>query len=307
MESPLFMIRNYFRIAWRSLAKNRVYSFINIVGLAIGMAVVMLIGLWMWDELGYNKGFANYDRIVRIMITQTRGNDVSTNESTPVPLGADLRTRYAGDFKKVATTSWNSLHILTVRDKKLNKQGMFVQPDMIDILGLRTLDGNKATLDDPSSILISQSIATALFGNDDATGKSLKFDDSTVFRVAGVFADMPHSSDFMEVNYFAPFANYRSTHPWVKQSETSWSENSFQSFALLQDHADLDQVRARVKGVEEGHGLNPDKPVVSDPPDEPLASVQYLLEREECGRSDTTTCGCSASSSGCFRATAGVH
>ena len=255
------MIRNYFQIAWRSLVKNRVYSFINIMGLAIGMAVVMLIGLWIWDELGYNKGFAHYDRIVRIMITQTRGNDVSTNESTPIPLAATLRTRYAGDFEKVATTSWNSLHILTVGDKKLNKQGMFVEPDMIDILGLRTLDGNKATLDDPSSILISQSIATALFGNDDATGKSLTFDDSTVFRVAGVFADMPHSSDFMAVNYFAPWVNYRSTHPWVKQSETSWSENSFQSFALLQDHADLNQVRDRVKRVEDGHGLT-DKPVV---------------------------------------------
>ena len=255
------MIKNYFRIALRSLAKNRVYSFINIMGLAIGMAVVILISLWMWDELSYNKTFPTYDRIARIMVTQTRGNDVSTNESTPIPLAADLRTRYTGDFKKVATTSWNSLHILTVGDKRLNKQGMFVEPDMIDILGLRTLDGSKATLDDPSSILISQSIATALFGSDDATGKSLKFDDSTVFRVAGVFTDMPHSSEFMAVNYFAPWANYRQTHPWVKQAETSWSENSFQSFALLQDHADLDQVRNRVKGAEEGHGLT-DKPVV---------------------------------------------
>src|ERR1700722_444985 len=146
------MLKNNFRIALRGLVKNRVYSFINIMGLAIGMAVVMLIGLWMWDELGYNKGFANYDRIVRIMLTQTRGNDVSTNESTPVPLAATLRTRYAGDFKKVATTSWNSLHILTVGDKRLNKQGMFAEPDMINILGLRTVDGNKAPLDDPSSI-----------------------------------------------------------------------------------------------------------------------------------------------------------
>ena len=255
------MLRNYFRIALRSLAKNRVYSFINIFGLAIGMAVVMLIGLWIWDELGYNKGFTNYDRIVRIMVTQTRGNDVSTNESTPVPLAADLGTRYAGDFKKVATASWNSLHILTVGDKQLNKQGMFVQPAMIDILALRTVDGGKATLDDPSSILISQSIATALYGNDDPTGKPLKFDDSTIFRVAGVFADMPYNSDFRTVDYFAPWANYRTTHPWVKQFENSWSENSFQSFALLQDHADLEKVRDRVKGAEEGHGLR-DKPVV---------------------------------------------
>ena len=124
---PLFMIRNYFRIALRSLVKNRVYTFIYILGLAIGMAVVMLISLWMWDELSYNTAFPTYDRIVRVMLTQTRGNDVSTNESTPIPLGATLRTRYADDFKKVATASWNSLHILTVGDKKVNQQGMFVQ------------------------------------------------------------------------------------------------------------------------------------------------------------------------------------
>ena len=255
------MLKNYFRIALRSLVKNKVYSFINIMGLAIGMAVVTLIGLWIRDELAYNKGFANYDRIVRIMLTQTRGNDVSTNQSTPIPLATTLRTRYADDFKKVATASWNSLHILTVGDKKVNQQGMFVQPEMIDILDLQTADGRKAVLNDPTSILISQSMATTLYGHEDATGKTVKFDDSTIFRVAGVFPDLPYNSDFRDVNFFAPWANYLATHSWVKQLQTSWSENSFQSFALLNDHADLDKVRARVMGVEEGHGLT-DKPVV---------------------------------------------
>jgi putative ABC transport system permease protein len=255
------MLKNYFRIALRSLVKNRVYSIINIMGLAIGMAVVTLIGLWIWDELGYNKGFANYDRIVRIMLTQTRGNDVSTNESTPIPLAATLRNRYADDFKKTATASWNSPHILTVGDKKVNQQGMFVQPGMIDILGLQTVDGRKAVLDNPTSILISQSMAATLYGHEDATGKAVKFDDSTIFRVAGVFPDLPYNSDFREVNFFAPWSNYLATHSWVKEFENSWSENSFQSFALLSDHADPEKVRDRVKGVEEGHGLR-DKPVV---------------------------------------------
>src|ERR1700735_3038147 len=100
-QSPLFMIRNYFRIALRGLVKNRVYSFINILGLAIGMAVVMLIGLWMRDELSYNKEFPNYDRIVRVMVTHTHGNDTRTGATTPMPLTGDMRTRYGPDSQKL--------------------------------------------------------------------------------------------------------------------------------------------------------------------------------------------------------------
>jgi len=255
------MLKSYFLIAWRGLVKNRVYSFINLTGLATGMAVVMLISLWIRDELSYNKGFANYDHIVRVMVTQTNGNDVRTSQSIPFPLVVDLRGKFPGEFKKVAAASWNSMHILVVGDKQLNPQGMFVEPDMIDILALRTLDGRKASLDDPSSILLNESVAKALFGSADATGKTLKFDDSTVFRVAGVFADLPYSSDLKDINYFAPWANYRQTHPWVKTNETTWSDNSHQAFAQLQDGVDADKVEAKVKHELDGHGLT-DKSVV---------------------------------------------
>jgi putative ABC transport system permease protein len=255
------MIKNYFRIALRGLVKSRIYSFINIMGLAIGMAVVMLIGLWIRDELNYNKDFANYERIVQVMLTQTHGNDTRTNESVPQPLAADMRTRYGADFKKVSLASWNSLHIMVVGDKQLSRQGMFVEPDMINILALRTADGRKLVLDDPSSILISQSIAKALFGSEEATGKALKFDDSTVFKVAGVFPDLPFNSAFREVNYFAPWANYEATHYWVQHSKSNWAEASFQTFALLQDRADLAQTAAKVKDEMNGHELT-DKPVV---------------------------------------------
>ncbi|TDW96574.1 ABC transporter permease [Dinghuibacter silviterrae] len=255
------MIRNYIRIAWRSLSKNRVYTIINMAGLATGMAVVMLIGLWIRDELNYNKDFAHYNQVVRVMLTQTRGNEVSTSFSTSIPLGVALRTQYAAGFKKVATTSWNAPHILTVGDNQLSRQGMFVQPDMLDILALQTVDGRKAVLNDPSSILITQSVAIALYGHADATGQSLKFGDSTIFRVAGVIPDMPYNSDFRDVYYFAPWANYVRTHPWVKMAEGTWSENSFQTFAQLEDHVDLDKLRDRVKSAEDGHGQT-DKPVV---------------------------------------------
>jgi putative ABC transport system permease protein len=261
------MIRNYFRIALRSLAKNRVYSFINILGLAMGMAVVMLISLWMRDELSYNKEFPNYDRIVRVMINQTHGNDKRTNMTTPIPLAADMRTKYGSDFNKVSLASWNYQHIVTVGDKHLSSKGVFAEPELLDILAVRTVDGRKAMLKDPSSILISESMAKALFGSNagesghGAEGQTLQLDDNTILKVAGVFPDMPYNSDFREVNYIMPWEIYTTTNPWVKEASAHWDENSFQLFATLQDRADLRQVQAKVKGELNGHGRK-DKPEV---------------------------------------------
>src|SRR5450755_3610222 len=119
------MIKNYFKIAWRNLIKSKVYSFINIAGLAVGMAVAMLIALWIWDEISYNNDFSSYGRIVRVMENSTNGNDIGTYRSGPIPLANELRTRYASDFKKVALAWWNLPHILAAGDKKLSKSGMF--------------------------------------------------------------------------------------------------------------------------------------------------------------------------------------
>jgi len=104
------MLKSYLLIAWRGLVKNRVYSAINLFGLAIGMAVVLLIGLWVQDELGANKTFPTYSRVVRVMLTQTRADGTRTDESVPVPLSAALRTDFGGDFGAVSMASWNSDH-----------------------------------------------------------------------------------------------------------------------------------------------------------------------------------------------------
>ena len=172
-----------------------------------------------------------------------------------------MRARYGGDFKEVAVGSWNSLHVLRVGDKQVSRQGMFVQPGMINILALRTVDGREAALRDPSSILISEEMAKSLFGGDDAEGKTIQFDDSSVLKVSGVFTDPPYNSDFRDVNYFVPWANYEATHNWVKEAQKYWNENSFQAYALLQDKADLGRVQAKVSGELNGHDRK-DKPVV---------------------------------------------
>lgn len=186
------MLKNYFLIAWRNLLRYRVYSAINVAGLAIGMAVVMLIGLWVWDELSYNRQFPHYDRVVRIRINQTHGNDTRTNSTVPIPLIRDMKARYGGDFSQVALGSWSYDHVIAVGDKQLLMAGMFAEPGLTEILSLRTIDGRKASLDDPASLLITESMAKALYGDvSAATGKTLTFDDSSVFQVGALFRICP--------------------------------------------------------------------------------------------------------------------
>jgi putative ABC transport system permease protein len=255
------MLKNYFKIAWRNMVKSKVYSFINIAGLAVGMAVAMLIALWIWDEMSYNKSFANYDHIVRVKQNSSSGNDIRTFNPMPIPLAAYLRTNNASDFKKVALASWNQPHILAAGEKKLSKQGMYVQPDFVQIFSLNMLKGTWNSLNDPYSLVLSQSLATAMFGNDDPINKVITIDNKHDLKVSGVFKDFAHNSEFSEVTFLTTWEYYMVDQPWVKNSQTEWDDNSFQIYAQLQDNANIDKVAAKVKGSLTGHNRK-DKPEV---------------------------------------------
>ena len=105
------MFKNYFKTAWRNLSRGKVHSFINIVGLSAGMAVTILIGLWIWSESSFDKNFDNYNRIAQVMQTETLNGNVNTTKGNVMPLAAELRRSYGSDFKRVVLSSWamNSL------------------------------------------------------------------------------------------------------------------------------------------------------------------------------------------------------
>ena len=125
------MIKNYLKVAWRNLVKNKVSSFINIGGLAVGMAVTLLIGLWIWDELSFNRSFRyNYSRIaqVRTRITDTRTGEIGMNGSLQVPMVTELKAHYKNNFKHIIMTSWDEDDILSAGDKKLSRTGLGYGP-----------------------------------------------------------------------------------------------------------------------------------------------------------------------------------
>ncbi|HMH24646.1 MAG TPA: ABC transporter permease [Puia sp.] len=255
------MIRNYFKIAWRHLIKNKAYSGINILGLAIGMAVALLIGMWISDEVSFNKNFTNYDRVVRVMINSTHGNDTRTMPTMPIPLSGELRTRYAEDFKKVTMASWNFPTIMAVGEKTISQGGIYVQPEFMQMFSIPMISGTWASLNDPSSIVISQSLATSLFGKEDPMNKEIRMGNKSNLKVTGVYRDFPDNSELREDNFLAPWDFYKADQAWVKGSELAWNNNSFQIYAQLQDHADLDKVNIKIKAALAGHDRK-DKPEV---------------------------------------------
>jgi len=244
------MIKNYFKIAWRNLVQNKSQSFINISGLSVGMAVAILIGLWIWDELSYDKYFKNYDSIVKVMQHQTMNGDVGTQDNMPIPLGYKLRQNYNGDFKYVVLSRTEN-HVISYGDKKLSQQGNFMQPEAPDMLTLKMIRGSRAGLTDPSSIMLSSSLAKALFNNADPVNRFLKIDDKFSVKVTGVYADFPHSTTFRDISFISTWDLYMTTQPFLKQfAQHEWVNNSWDIYAQLQPGADMDNVSAKIKNVK---------------------------------------------------------
>ena len=249
------MIRNYFKIAFRNLLKHKGYSFINIFGLATGMAVAMLIGLWMYDELSYNKYHKNYDHIAQVMENQNISDGIATFDALPMPLANELRTTYGSDFKNVAATMTYE-QIIGHDDKLFTKVGCFSDPQLPEILSLEMVKGNQTALKNPNSILLSESMAEAIFGDADPMNKSIKLNNSFLQQVAGVYKDIPKNSRFNNLNFIAPitllFTNGASVNNWLS--------SSFQIYVQLHSNQNLKAINNRIKNTLYTHTKDASKP-----------------------------------------------
>ena len=241
------MLKNYFKIAWRNLLKSKIYSSINVLGLACGMAVAMLIGFWMYDELTYNHYHANHKKIAQVMITQTFNNETGTGQAMAIPLGVELRNKYGSDFKYVTLTSWNFGFIVGAGEKKLSKSGMWVQPEFPTMMSLEKLTGTMKGLTDPSSILIDHSLAVALFGGDDVVGKTVRVNNKYDFKVAGVYKDILKNSSFNDTHFLMSWDKYVTTEKWLQRSSTEWDNHSFQIFLQMNDNVDMAKTSAKIE------------------------------------------------------------
>jgi putative ABC transport system permease protein len=247
------MFKNYFTIAWRNLLKSKVYSAINIVGLATGMAVAILIGLWIWDELSFNHYHTNHQQIAQVMTTQTFNGETGTGPAVARPLGPELRNKYGSDFKAVSMTSWNFDFTLGYADKKINSQGMWVESVFPTMFSVRMLKGNIHSLKDPSSIILSKSIAKAIFGETDPLNKTIRLNNKFDFKVTGVYEDFPRNTTLFDTKLLLPWEKYITTEDWVKNAITEWGNHSWQCFVQINDYGNITSISNKIKKASMVH------------------------------------------------------
>ncbi|MET6998899.1 ABC transporter permease [Chitinophaga defluvii] len=243
------MLKNYFKIAYRNLIKNKVYSFINIAGLSVGMAIAMLIGLWVVDELLFDKQFKNYERIAQVWQHSSDNGTINTRGNEPFPLAEELRRKYGSDFKHVALSTWNDMHLLGIGDKNIGQQGIYCEPDLTKILSLDMVAGTADGLKDVHAILLSASLAKACFGDANPINKTLKMDNAQDVMVVGVYKDLPYNSSFAEVSFMAPWALYYQM-AGLAQVQNPWRSNSFQLFAQIGEHSTMAGVSQKIKDAK---------------------------------------------------------
>ncbi|MCK8492685.1 ABC transporter permease [Spirosoma sp. RP8] len=244
------MLRNYLKIAVRSLLKHKLYSGINVFGLALGMACSLLIGLWVKDELSYDLFLPDAERICFVRVNFTNPNDpaadIATNFVTPGP----LQEAIAKDIPEVAATvktDYGPEYLIKVGDKTAKERGHFATDDFFGVFNLPVVAGNpKAALKQPNQIILTRTIAEKFFPNGEALGQKLQLNNDKYYVVGAVIEDVPHNSNLQ----FGWLVNWNvQAQDWMK----TWGNNSFRTYVRLKPHTTVAQAEAAMSTIYPRH------------------------------------------------------
>jgi predicted permease len=245
------MIKNYLKIAFRVFKKHKGYSFINITGLAVGIACCVLILLWIQDELSFNRFHNNYKEIYRT----TLNLEGRWTGSSPWALAPILKREYP-EIRSATRYRENDI-LFTHEDKSFNEDTAFVDPDFFDIFTFPWIKGNQETaFPTLDSIVITERTATKYFGNDDPLGKTLTANNRTKLTVTGVIENVPLNSS-LEFDILA------SVKLFGEEKLNSWALESG-SFILLQKNASPDSLREKIAGITMEYDKRTNQEVVTD-------------------------------------------
>lgn len=242
-------MKNYLKVAWRNLWRSKQHSFINIGGLSIGMAVAMIIGLWVWDEVTFDKNHNNHDRIGQVWQFVSFTKEKSSYNSVPIPVADELRSKYPGVAATCVTSYNQDVIVSAAADKSIVKKGMYVQPDFPGMMTVKMLEGSDGSLQDMHSVLISASLAKILFNAESPVNKVIRLDNTTDAKVTGVYEDFPGNSSFKDVFFLAPWELFKTMNNYANFASDKWDENSFQVFVQLKEGADFAKLSAAIKDM----------------------------------------------------------
>ncbi len=271
------MFNNYFKIAFRNLWKNKAFSFINIAGLAVGMASAILILLWIQNEMSHDHFHEKADRIYTLNNRDKFNGDVWAWSWTPKILGPTVKQDYPDVEDAVRTNNANFL--LSVGDKHLSAQGYFTDTGFFNMFSFPFISGNASTaLNSINKIVITQELSKKLFGNENAMGKIIKIDSSDNFTVSGVLKELPNNTKF-DFEYLLPWSYMIK----IGYDDSSWGNNSVQTYVLLKNNVSQKTFDAKIKNITIDHTKNTGDQSTTQVFTQKLAD-QWLYSKSENGQ-----------------------
>ncbi|MDB5242590.1 MAG: cell division protein FtsX, partial [Spirosoma sp.] len=240
------MLQNYFKIAWRNLVRNKAFSAINIIGLAIGLATCLLIGLFVLDELSYDRYHEKADRIVRVVFRGTMNGEQMREASVMPPVAQTLLAEYPEVQEATRLRTGGSPRV-TYGAKTFKEESFaFVDSNFFQVFTLPLLKGNaKTALVQPNTVVITSAVAQKYFSNDDPLGKVLTIKDrQATYTVTGVIDQVPVNSHF-HFDFFASMA----TLPEARVQ--TWLQSSFFTYLVLPAGYDSKQLEAKLPHIAE--------------------------------------------------------
>jgi putative ABC transport system permease protein len=264
------MLKNYIKIAWRSLLKNKFFSFINVFGLALGMSCSLLIGLWVKDEVNYDRFLPHLDDIFFVRTNGTSEGKIYTSTQTPGPL-AEVLKRDVPEVLYATKVQYPEEILVKVGEKSTKERGFYATKDFFLVFDYPAIAGSPMVAHSRlDQIIITRKVAEKFFGSTNALGKRLQFNDKTYYTVGAVLEDLPGNSTFQ----FDWIINYDvQEQDWKK----TWGNNSFMTYVRLNAKAEPAKAEASMKGI---YRRNTDWKEVPVPVLQPMKDVYLYAEYE---------------------------
>ncbi len=236
------MVINFFKIAWRNLLRNKSFSFINISGLAIGMAAAILILLWIQHEVSYDNFHEKKDRLYQVWNRYTTEGETGCWNNTPKPMALAISQDYP-EIERAVRVNFLPPVKIALGDKQFYGRGRIVDSSFLEVFTFPFVKGNAATaLNDVSSIVLTEKLSQSIFGDEDPVGKILKLDNADNFKVSAVVKTPPANSQF-EFEFLLSWS-YMRMKGW---DDTNWLNNSVATYVLLKKNSSLASIEPKIK------------------------------------------------------------
>ncbi|WP_448633600.1 ABC transporter permease [Pedobacter panaciterrae] len=271
------MFRLNLKIALRNLWKNKGYTLINVGGLAIGLASCMVLLLYVAYEWSYDKQFKNYDKTYVVYLNSVSSTDIVSYGVTPAPMAKEISEKIQGvAYASHSSTPTNEL--LSYKQNNFKKAAIFADPSFLKILDYKFIKGNPMkVLQETNSVILTQTMARNLFGDEDPINKTVKFQNSEPLKVEAVIEDVPKNST-IQFDYLMPWSLNEKLNIWVKNA--TWGSNAFLTLMQLKDNKYLDNVSGQIKGIYKRNWKNSENEGLMHP-----LSKWHLYDKFENGKS----------------------